>query len=134
MNHWIPILILIPFVFSVALMLGRNLGGNAARWIGLAGTLFTLTGCLAISGAYYRTISESPKPVSADMPVRTLVEWHYNWLNLSGPGGPANHATRLDFHLGVDGVSISLILLTGILFVSCVLISWEAIAERRPEF
>ena len=66
MANWIPILILIPFVFSVVLMLGRNLGGNAARWIGLVGTLVTLTGCLAISGAYYKYISEGPPSVKTD--------------------------------------------------------------------
>ena len=142
MPYWIPILILIPFVFAVVLMLGRNLGGNVARWIGLGGTLVTLMGCLALSGAYYRLINEGPivphdkqgRPVEA--PVNPQLNWHYNWLNLSGPESDSNaaHSTRLDFHLGVDGVSVSLILLTGILFVSCVLISWEAIADRRPEF
>src|SRR5690348_12678753 len=110
MANWIPILILIPFVFSVVLMLGRNLGGNAARWIGLVGTLATLTACLAISGAYFRFISENPASVSTDdagnvveRPVNPQLNWHYNWLNLSGPGiqGSQNHATRLDFHLGV---------------------------------
>jgi len=143
MANWIPILILIPFLFSVVLMLGRNLGGNAARWIGLIGTLVTLTGCLAVSGAYYKFVSEGPAPVKTDvtgapvaMPVNPQLNWHYNWLNLSGPTHEAikQHANRLDFHLGVDGVSVSLILLTGLLFVPCVLISWEAITDRRPEF
>ncbi len=143
MAYWIPILILIPFVFSVVLLLGRKLGGNAARWIGLVGTLATLTGCLAISGAYYKFISDGPPPVAfnaagqpIEMPVNPQLNWHYNWLNLSGPTPTSglDHATRLDFHLGVDGVSVSLILLTGILFVPCVLISWEAVTERRPEF
>ncbi len=143
MEKWIPILILIPFVFSMVLLFGRALGGNAARWIALMGTLVTLLGCLALSGAYYRFISEGPAPVvtnaqgqPVDMPVNPRINWRYNWLNLSGPTSTSNinHSTRLEFHLGVDGVSVSLILLTGILFVSCVLISWEAIAERRPEF
>jgi NADH-quinone oxidoreductase subunit M len=143
MANWIPILILIPFVFSVAILLARNLGGNAARWLGLVGTLVTLTGCLAIGGAYFRFVRENPTSAVTDdagnvieRPVNPQLNWHYNWLNLSGPGiqGSRNHATRLDFHLAIDGVSVSLILLTGFLFVSCVLVSWEAIGERRPEF
>jgi NADH-quinone oxidoreductase subunit M len=143
MANWIPILILIPFVFSVALLLCRKLGGNAARWIGLVGTLVTLTGCLALSGAYYKFISDGPPQVKTTprgerivSPVNPQLNWHYKWLNLSGPDVVASqrHGTRLDFHLGIDGVSVSLILLTGILFVSCVLISWEAIVDRRPEF
>jgi NADH-quinone oxidoreductase subunit M len=142
MANWIPVLILTPLVFSVVLMLGRNLGGNAARWIALTGTLVTLVGCLVLSGAYYRFIKDGPKATvdargrAVEMPVNPQVNWHYHWLNLSGPSSAstARHATRLDFHLGIDGVSVSLILLTGILFVSSVLISWEAIADRRPEF
>ena len=44
----------------------------------------------------------------------------YLWLNLSGPDstGTFKHATRLEFNLGVDGVSVSLILLTTILAVA----------------
>ncbi|HVJ69869.1 MAG TPA: NADH-quinone oxidoreductase subunit M [Caulifigura sp.] len=141
--YWLPILISIPLAFSAVLMLARNFGGNAARWIALVGTLVTLTACLALSGAYYRFVTEFPAATvdsagqPADVaPVKPLLKWHYPWLSLSGPASTAtfDHATRLEFFLGVDGVSVSLILLTGILFVSSVLISWEAIADRRPEF
>ena len=35
---------------------------------------------------------------------------------------------------GLDGISLTLIVLTTVLTVSCVLISWESIAEREAEF
>ena len=43
-------------------------------------------------------------------------------------------ASSFDFHLGLDGISVALIVLTTLLTVSCVLISWESIAEREAEF
>ena len=49
-------------------------------------------------------------------------------------GAAGRHSVKLEFYLGLDGVSVSLILLTAILCVSCVLISWEAIQERATEF
>jgi NADH-quinone oxidoreductase subunit M len=36
--------------------------------------------------------------------------------------------------IGLDGISLSLIVLTTVLTVSCVLISWESIRERAPGF
>ncbi|HLQ45799.1 MAG TPA: NADH-quinone oxidoreductase subunit M, partial [Planctomycetaceae bacterium] len=41
---------------------------------------------------------------------------------------------RLEFYLGADGISVLMLLLTTILTVSAVLISWEAIQDRATEF
>lgn len=41
---------------------------------------------------------------------------------------------RLEFYLGVDGISVLMLALTAILTVSAVLISWESIQDRATEF
>jgi NADH-quinone oxidoreductase subunit M len=41
---------------------------------------------------------------------------------------------QFDFLLGIDGISLALIVLTTVLTVSCVLISWESIRERAAGF
>ena len=41
---------------------------------------------------------------------------------------------RLEFYLGADGISVLMLMLTAILTVSAVLISWETIQERATEF
>ena len=41
---------------------------------------------------------------------------------------------EFEFLLGLDGISVALIVLTTLLTVSCVLISWESIRERAAGF
>ena len=40
----------------------------------------------------------------------------------------------MEFHFGLDAISLALIVLTTVLTVSCVLISWESIKEQEAEF
>jgi NADH-quinone oxidoreductase subunit M len=50
------------------------------------------------------------------------------------PVVPGGQATRLEFHLGLDGISLWLVALTALLMVSSVLVSWEEITDRPAEF
>ena len=50
------------------------------------------------------------------------------------PRRDAAPTLTLEFHLGLDGISVALIVLTALLSVSCVLISWNSIREREAEF
>src|SRR5207244_1791511 len=47
--------------------------------------------------------------------------------------GPVKTAA-IQFFVGIDGVNVWLIVLTALLMVSSVLVSWTAIAERQNEF
>ena len=47
---------------------------------------------------------------------------------------PISRRLQFDFLLGLDGISLSLIVLTTLLTVSCVLISWESISDRAAGF
>jgi NADH-quinone oxidoreductase subunit M len=58
-------------------------------------------------------------------------------LEQSADAADANEAARafrIEMLFGLDGISLSLIVLTTILSVSCVLISWESIRERAAGF
>ena len=41
---------------------------------------------------------------------------------------------RLEFYFGMDGISLVLVVLTAVLMVSSVLVSWEAIRTQTAEF
>jgi NADH-quinone oxidoreductase subunit M len=41
---------------------------------------------------------------------------------------------RMEFYLGADGVSVLMLMLTAVLTISAILISWESITERAVEF
>ena len=60
----------------------------------------------------------------------------YHWFtyaNASAERG-GRPAAAIRFLLGLDGISLALIVLTTLLTVSCVLISWESIRERAAGF
>ena len=60
-----------------------------------------------------------------------LVEFH-RWINL-GPHGSAPE-TFINYHLGADGISLFLVILTTFLTVVSVLCSWNSIQKRVKEF
>ena len=62
-------------------------------------------------------------------PVEPRFSVTYHWFTYGAAADESNGHTPLkfDFLFGIDGISLSLIVLTTLLTVSCVLISWEAI-------
>jgi NADH-quinone oxidoreductase subunit M len=47
---------------------------------------------------------------------------------------PESVPVRLEFYLGADGISVLMLMLTSLLTISAVLISWESIQDRATEF
>ncbi len=127
-------LMILPLATAVLLMLFRDSAGqNTARWMALVGSILTL--CVAVTTvAKYRELIVP----TASQPVQPRIEWRQTWLTYT-PQPPtfpseASAPVKLEFYLGADGVSLSLIALTALLTISAVLISWEAIKERAAEF
>src|ERR1700741_3146874 len=83
-----------------------------ARWI----ALFTTIGGLALGlAAFVRT------PIADLAHFTTIV--HVPWVSALG----------IDYHLAIDGVSLTMVLVTGISAVSTVLFSWD-VEDRQNEF
>ncbi len=66
---------------------------------------------------------------SAGKPILPLAETSQSTERLT-----TSTSVRLEFYLGADGISIVMLLLTAVLTISSVLISWEAIQNRATEF
>jgi NADH-quinone oxidoreductase subunit M len=60
-----------------------------------------------------------------------LVEFH-PWINLGPHNG--NPETFINYHLGADGISLFLVILTTFLTVVSILASWKSIQSRVKEF
>jgi proton-translocating NADH-quinone oxidoreductase, chain M len=104
----------LPLVGALVLLMVR-LGtkgstDGAARWIALITTLITLAVSVVLVGAF--------DPAN---PGYQFVE-RYGWF-----GG-------LEYHLGVDGVSILFVLLTAFLLPLCILASWTTIQKRVSDY
>jgi NADH-quinone oxidoreductase subunit M len=135
---------MVPFIFalllipvgaaSLLMLLAGATRQGVARWVGLGSTVATLlVACLLANG--YRSMLSASAPGAARGSAPP-VQFRHAWLSF--PGGAeraaASPGLKLEFFFGVDGLSVSLILLTALLSVSCVLISWKAIRQREAEF
>jgi len=111
-GHLLTIAILLPLAGAVVIgFLGAG-RAQQIRWVALVSSLLTFL-VTVILYAGLRT----------DAPGMQSVEIH-PWIT----------APPIGYHLGVDGLSGLLILLTGFLTPLCVLVSWTDITKRVKEF
>ena len=112
MSHLLTILVLLPLIgAATALVYSFTPGAREShhRWIALGfSTLSFLVSLLLIQGA------------SGNIASYRFVE-NYSWI--------ASIGAR--FHLGVDGISLWLVLLTTLLMPISILSSWTAITRRQ---
>ena len=131
------LLLLMLFTPLVAALLVLGLGSrrwNEVRQVTLLATLISL-GCAVGIAVNYRTPVERPGGVqlSAARPFVADRDFEIDtaWMPM---GVSADIAQPIRFHLGVDGLSLWLIVLTALLMVPAVLISWEEIKENPAGF
>ena len=104
-------LIAVPFAAGVvAWAIDRN-RGNGPRWVALAGIALDLALAVAL---WVR----APRPDGPGM--QWAGELHLPWIPQFGIG----------FHVGVDGLSLLLVLLTGLLGLMAVVTSWTEVRDR----
>ncbi|HTT57153.1 MAG TPA: NADH-quinone oxidoreductase subunit M [Opitutaceae bacterium] len=105
---WLSVIIFTPWAGALVLVWLRRLGPTASRRLALAFSLSTLGLGLAALAAFH----------PAD-PAYQLVERH-RWIP----------ALNVEYHLGLDGMSLLLVLLTGLVAPAALLASWRQ--ERAP--
>lgn len=108
------LLILTPLATAVLVLLMRN--ATQVRWISFIGAAVQLALAFVLFFAFR---NERMAGNTAEM----LFQIQYNWF-------PAWH---ISFHLGVDGISIAMILLTAFVVIAGVLVSWN-VEKMTKEF
>jgi NADH-quinone oxidoreductase subunit M len=111
-GHILTIAILLPLAGAFIVGFLGPARTQQIRWVALVSSLLTFL----VSAILYARLR-------ADTPGMQFVEIH-PWIT----------APPIDYHLGVDGLSGLLILLTGFLTSLCVLVSWTSITKRVKEF
>lgn len=123
-------LILTPLAAAVLMLL---LDLHAPPQKARAAALTTTLVAFVLSCAMASQFQSLPKVSAGDRgPIQPRMELRHTWMTLANPAG--EEPVRLEFYLGIDGISVSLILLTTVLCVSSVLVSWTSITERATEF
>ncbi len=102
-----------PIAFGVVLLaMGRDEQANAVRWLALIGAVSGLLITLPLYGGF--------ELGSAAMQFVEKASWI--------------EAFNVNYHLGVDGLSLWLVLLTAFITVVVVIAGWEVITERVGQY
>lgn len=110
----LSLLVLAPLITAVAVLFCR--GRSSIRWVSLAGVTVQLGLAIALLALYW-------KERAAGNDSAMLFETRHTWFQ----------AWNLEYHLGVDGISVAMILLTAFVMEAAVLVSWT-IKPMTKEF
>ena len=110
----LSLLILVPLITALAVLFMRN--KQQVKWVSLAGATVQIIISLFLF-VYYRN------EVAAGNTAQMLFQQNYEWFT----------ALHIGFHLGVDGISVAMILLTAFVVIAGILVSWN-IEKMTKEF
>ena len=110
----LSLLILIPLLTAILLLLVRN--ATQVKWVALAGSALQLVLAFVLLYNFRQQRIEGNT-------AQILFETSYNWFPSWG----------ISFHLGVDGISVAMILLTAFVVIAGVLVSWN-VTKMTKEF
>lgn len=100
------LLIILPIVTSILVLISQN--KNQVRWISFIGSLLQLVLSIALLFFYLKERSNGNQSI---MLFETNIVWFPIW--------------NIHYHIGVDGISIAMILLTALVVLSGILVSWK---------
>jgi NADH-quinone oxidoreductase subunit M len=136
-------LLAVPALAAVAVAFLKPAQALTARWISLAATLACLVIALVVavqfveergrtgdSGDRPETFRPEFVPGAPHVSKDGTEDWHrtsWELFPLTAEGG-------IEFYIGVDGLNVWLVVLTAVLMVPSVLVSWRSIDERVSEF
>lgn len=102
--------IFLPLLAAALIMLTSSLGPTVARWVGLITSIATFALCTHVISHYV----PSEKPFAL---------WSMPWLSNAG-------GADIQLSIGLDGLSLWLYGLSGLLVITSVLVSWKAIQQQ----
>jgi NADH-quinone oxidoreductase subunit M len=132
MGTLLLITIFLPLAFGAVIWLAGTSWPGAARWLALAGTVLTLVLALGLVASCQPRPEFGPTAagLASRGPIQPYPEYELkaDWLSFGDGRG------KVQFYLGLDGISLWLVALTALLMVPSVLVSWEAITDRPADF
>lgn len=111
----LSLLILLPFITAIAILFCKGL--KQVRTVSLMGVSVQLLLSLDLLFQYW-------KERTAGNTAQMLFEFDYPWFK----------ALNIHYHIGVDGISVSMILLTSFVVIAGVLVSWVQETLNREFF
>ena len=111
-GYVLSLTIWVPIAFGIAVLaIGRDQSPLPARWTALAGSLLGLAVCIPLWTGFQPT---------AEMQFVEMGSWIPRF--------------NVNYHLGVDGISMPLILLNSLMTVLVVVAHWEVITDKVSQY
>jgi NADH-quinone oxidoreductase subunit M len=123
------ILLIVPLITAIVVAAAGPRQGPAIRWISLASTVVSLALAIAATAQFAALRADGSSLERTFEP-----QLSYNRLLVPLSANPDGSADGIRFFLGLDGLNVWLLLLTALLMVTGVLVSWTSITERVNEF
>lgn len=98
--------IFLPLLTALAILFCKGL--RQVRIVSLIGSAFQLVMAVVL-------LMMSREAIATGVQAQMLFEFNYSWFT----------ALNINYHIGVDGISIAMILLTAVIVLSGVLMSWQ---------
>jgi NADH-quinone oxidoreductase subunit M len=140
MSNLLILLLAVPLATAIVVALLGTQRVDAVRWLSLAATTVCLVCAVAVAvhfaglPAHDPVGTFQPELVPGSTPDKPhATTWDLIPMQLTDSDGQEKSAA-IQFFLGIDGVNVWLIVLTTLLMVPSVLVSWTAISERQNEF
>jgi NADH-quinone oxidoreductase subunit M len=133
-------LVLIPIAAACLLLVfGTGPRSGLPRWVALGSTVAALVVAGVMARTYYSDVTLNADPTAAATraargPISPAIEYRRPWLSITSSVSGQPQVIELEMHLGLDGISVALMVLTALLTASSVLISWTSIREREAEY
>ena len=115
----LPALIAIPFIAGLLCWLVERVNKRLPRWIALIGMMLTF-GLSLVLWQYGDFSGMSKQVIAPQSAVPWIAEYSVPWIPSFG----------ISFHLAMDGMSLLMVALTGLLGVAAVACSWNEIQRR----
>jgi NADH-quinone oxidoreductase subunit M len=140
MPNLLILLLAVPLVASVVVALLGAQRADAVRWLSLAATVFCLAVAVAVAVQVYPVLAThdpagtfQPEMVPGSTPENPhATTWDLIPAQQTAADGQTKVAVQ--FFVGIDGLNVWLVVLTAVLMVASVLVSWTAVTERQNEF
>ena len=111
-GYVLSLTIWVPIVFGIAVLaIGRDASPGPARWTALAGSVLGLLVCIPLWTGFQPT---------AEMQFVEMGRWITRF--------------NVNYHLGVDGIAMPLILLNSLMTVLVVIAHWEVITDKVSQY
>jgi NADH-quinone oxidoreductase subunit M len=131
MSFLLPLIVALPFVAGVGLLVARRtrMSEQTGESLGLLATFVTaLLAILAGSALLSRAADQSGTVIDPSLMFAP------SWLSLSLPSMTATAASGWQLSLGLDGIGLSMVILTAIVSLATLFIARTTVSRNRSDF